>query len=198
MVNLIWLVLVAAGVVVAAAQGNPQAISQTVAVSTKGAVELAIDLAGIMAFWTGIMRIAERSGMVAALARVLAPVVQLVFPEVPRDHPAMGSMLMNISANLLGVGGAATPFGLRAMRELQQLNPRPDTATPSMCTFLAINTTSITLVPTTVIALRTMTKSSNPTEIVVTTILATLCSTVVALTLDRFFRRRQRLKRVET
>ena len=102
----------------------------------------------------------------------------------------MGSILMNISANLLGVGGAATPFGLQAMRELQQLNPQPDTATPSMCTFLAINTTSITLVPTTVIALRAMTKSSNPTEIVVTTILATLCSTVVALTVDRFLRRR--------
>jgi spore maturation protein A len=122
----------------------------------------------------------------------MRPLVRRIMPEVPPEHPAMGALLMNISANLLGVGHAATPLGLKAMQELQKLNDEPETATNAMCTFLALNTSSVTLIPATVIAFRANAGSANPTEIVATTLMATLCSTTAALTLDYLFRRRQR------
>lgn len=125
------------------------------------------------------------------LKKLLRPLALFLFPRVPRDHPAMSAILMNMSANLLGMGNAATPFGLRAMEELQKLNPCPEEATDEMCTFLALNTSSLTLLPTTVIALRAATGSLNPTEIVGTTIVATTCSTLVALVADRIFRGRR-------
>ena len=131
----------------------------------KTAVELAIGLIGIMALWLGIMKIAEQSGLVAHLGRGLRPVMTRLFPDVPADHPAMGAMIMNISANMLGLTNAATPFGLKAMEELNKLNTKVGTATDAMCTFLVINTSSVQLIPATVIAIRAAAGSSNPTEI---------------------------------
>jgi spore maturation protein A len=147
----------------------------------KSAVELAIGLIGIMALWLGIMKIADEAGLVAKLARVLKPVTTRLFPDVPPDHPAMGAMIMNISANMLGLSNAATPLGLKAMEELNKLNKKAGTATDAMCTFLVINTSNVQLIPATVIAIRAAAGSANPTEILGPVLLATAISLVVGI-----------------
>jgi spore maturation protein SpmA len=140
----------------------------------------------VMALWLGIMRLAERAGLVALLARVLRPLMRRIFPDVPPDHPAMGSMLMNIAANMLGLGNAATPLGLRAMRDLESLNKIPGTATNAMCTFLAINTSGIQLIPVTAIAILAASKSTNPTAIVGTSIICTACAAISGVLMAKF------------
>jgi spore maturation protein A len=147
----------------------------------KVAVELAIGLIGVLALWLGLMKIAEQSGLIAALSRVLKPLMIRLFPDVPPEHPAMGAMIMNISANLLGLGNAATPLGLKAMEELNKLNSRTGTATDAMCTFLVINTSNVQLIPATVIAVRAAAGSADPTEIIGAVILATTVNTVVGV-----------------
>ena len=150
--------------------------------SAKTAVELSIGLIGIMALWLGIMKIAEQAGIIAALGKLLKPVTTRIFPDVPADHPAMGAMIMNISANILGLANAATPFGLKAMEELDKLNPKKGTATDAMCTFLVINTGNLQLVPATVIAIRAAAGSSNPTEILGPVIVATFITLIIGVT----------------
>ncbi len=145
------------------------------------AVELAVGLIGIMALWLGLMKIAEQSGLVSALARSLKSVMTRLFPDVPPDHPAMGAMIMNMAANMLGLGNAATPLGLKAMEELNRLNKKTGTATDAMCTFLVINTSSVQLIPATVIAIRAASGSTNPTEIIGPVILATTINTLVGI-----------------
>src|SRR5438105_8509445 len=152
-------------------------------------LDTALPLIGIMALWLGIMRLAERAGLVSMLARGLQPVMRWLFPDVPRDHPAMGSMLMNIAANMLGLGNAATPLGLRAMKDLESLNTRPGTATNAMCNFLAINTSSVQLIPVTAIAILAAYRSANPTAIVGTSIMATACAAVSAVAMAKFLER---------
>src|SRR6266849_10232446 len=142
-----------------------------------------------MALWLGVMRLAERAGLVQKIARGLRPLTRRLFPDVPADHPAMGSMLMNMAANMLGLGNAATPLGLRAMRDLETLNPRPGVATNAMCTFLAINTSSVQLIPATAIAILAASGSTRPTAIVGTALLATLCAATVAVLSAKFFER---------
>ena len=146
------------------------------------AVNIALGLIGIMALWLGIMKIAEEAGLIAIIARVLKPITKRLFPQVPADHPAMGSMIMNISANMLGLGNAATPFGLKAMEELDELNPNKGTATNAMCTFLAINTAGMTLIPATAIAVRAAAGSTQPAIIIGTSLFASFCATVAGLT----------------
>lgn len=145
------------------------------------AVTIALGLIGIMALWLGLMRLAERAGLIQRIALVLPPIMRRLFPEVPPEHPAMGSMLMNMAANMLGLGNAATPLGLRAMRDLESLNPHPGVATNAMCTFLAINTSSVQLIPTTAIAILAAAGSTRPTAIVGTALLATLCAATTAI-----------------
>jgi spore maturation protein A len=147
----------------------------------KVAVELAIGLIGIMALWLGLMKIAEEAGLITHLARALKKVTTRLFPDVPPDHPAMGAMIMNISANMLGLGNAATPFGLKAMEELNKLNKKAGTATDAMCTFLVINTSNVQLIPATVIAVRAVAGSANPTEILGPVIVATTINTVIGI-----------------
>jgi spore maturation protein A len=147
----------------------------------KIAVELALGLIGIMALWLGIMKIAEQSGLIAKLANVLKPVTTRLFPDVPPDHPAMGAMIMNISANMLGLANAATPLGLKAMEELNKLNKKVGTATDAMCTFLVINTSNVQLIPATVIAIRASAGASNPTDIIGPVIVATTVNTIVGI-----------------
>jgi spore maturation protein A len=147
----------------------------------KIAVELAIGLIGIMALWLGIMKIAEQSGLVAKLASLLRPVLTWLFPDVPADHPAMGAMVMNISANMLGLANAATPLGLKAMEELNKLNRKAGTATDAMCTFLVINTSNLQLIPATAIAIRASAGSANPSEIIAPVILATIVASVTGI-----------------
>ena len=149
--------------------------------SAADAVELALGLVGAMTLFLGLLKVAEAGGLLTILARVIRPLMTRLFPEVPPEHPAMGAMILNISATTLGLGNAATPFGIRAMQELDKLNPQPGTATNAMALFLAINTSGITLLPTTVIALRAAAGSVDPADVLPTTLFATVCGTLAAI-----------------
>jgi spore maturation protein SpmA len=166
-----------------------EALTKAMVESAAGAVELALGLIGVMTLFLGLMKVAEAGGMLTILARLIRPLMVRLFPEVPPDHPAMGAMILNLSANVLGLGNAATPFGIKAMQELDTLNPRPGTATNAMVMFLAINTSSVTLLPTGVIALRAAAGSTNPAGILPTTLFATMCSTVVAVIASKAYQR---------
>ncbi len=196
MLNYIWLALIVIGIGVAlghdltsdpgsgASERYPvlnKVTNEGIIGSAKTAVTLAIGLIGIMALWLGIMKVAEQAGLIALLARALRPITTRLFPDVPADHPAMGAMIMNISANMLGLQNASTPFGLKAMEELNTLNKKAGTATNAMCTFLVINTSNVQLIPATVIAIRAASGSANPTEIIGPAILATACSTIIGV-----------------
>lgn len=183
MLNFIWLGLVVLAVLVGAATGRlPEVTAGAFQMADTAVMKIALPLAGIMALWLGVMRLAECSGLVQQLARALRAPMRWLFPEVPENHPAMGAMVMNMAANMLGLANAATPLGLRAMRDLESLNRVPGTATNAMCTFLAINTSSIQFLPTTAIAIMAAAGSRDPTVIVGTALLATLCSTIAGVT----------------
>lgn len=185
MLNWIWMGMIVVGVAVAALMGQlsgPGGIVEGLFKAVKsGVVDIVIPLSAVMMFWLGMMRLAEKSGLVLVLARAVRPLMRWLFPEVPAQHPAMGAMVMNLAANMLGLGNAATPLGLKAMQHLDELNPQKGTATNAMCTFLAINTSSVTLIPATAIGLLAARGIPNPTAIVSTTILASLVSTLVAI-----------------
>jgi spore maturation protein SpmA len=183
MLNYIWIGLVVLAVLIGGWHGKLEAVSNAAFERAEFSImKLALPLAGIMALWLGIMRLAERAGLIQLLARALRPVLRRLFPDVPAEHPAMGSMLMNMAANILGLVNAATPLGIRAMKDLETLNPRPGTATNAMCTFLAINTSSIQLIPATAVGVLAVAGSTNPTAIIGTAFLATICSTIAGIT----------------
>ena len=165
-----------------------EALSKAMVDSAAGAVELAIGLVGVMTLFLGLVKVAEAGGMLKILARLIRPLMVRLFPDVPPDHPAMGAMILNMSANALGLGNAATPFGIRAMQELDKINPRHGTATDAMALFLAINTSSVTLLPTGVIALRAAAGSTDPAGILPTTLFATIGSTLAAITAAKLYR----------
>ena len=189
MLNYIWLALVLLAVAIGGWNGQLKDVTGGALDGAKTAVTIAVGLWGVMALWLGVMRLAERAGLVQRIAYRLRPLMQRLFPEVPPDHPAMGSMLMNMAANMLGLGNAATPLGLRAMRDLESLNPRPGVASNAMCTFLAINTSSVQLIPATAIAILASAGSSRPTVIVGTAFFATLCAATVAVLSAKFLER---------
>lgn len=191
-INFFLIFFLIGGVLYASAAGNMQAVNEAAFAAAKAAVELAISLIGIMAFWLGLMRILEAGGLLITVSRWIKPVMIRLFPDVPPEHPAMGGMIMNISANMLGLGNAATPFGIRAMLELNRLNPLPGTATNAMCLFLAINTSSVTILPLGVIGLRAAAGSSDPSGIFLPTLLATTCSTIAGISLAVFFAKKDR------
>ena len=154
MLNYIWFSLIFISVVVGTITGRIDQVTEAAISMSKTSVEIAIGLVGIMALWLGTMKIAEESGLIQIIARALRPITIRLFPDVPADHPAIGSIVLNMAANILGLGNAATPIGLKAMRELQDLNKKKDTATDAMCTFLAINTSSVQIIlPATVVGL---------------------------------------------
>ncbi len=190
MLNYIWLGLMLLAVVIGGCTDNLKAVAdKSFEMAEFAVMKTSLPLVGIMALWLGIMRLAERAGLVALLARALRPLMVWLFPDVPADHPAMGSMLMNMAASILGLGNAATPLGLRAMKDLETLNPRPGTATNAMCTYLAINTSSIQLIPATAIAVLAANQSTNPTAIVGTSIMATTCAAIAAVAAAKFLQR---------
>lgn len=189
MINIIWFLFIFIGIIVAAVTGDITAVTDAAIENAELAVELALGLIGVMTLWLGIMKIAEESGLVNLLAKALKPLMVRLFPEVPADHPAMGAMIMNMAANVLGLGNAATPLGLKAMKELNEINGDKDTASNAMCTFLAINTSSVTLIPATVIAYRSAAGSANPTEIIGPAIIATLASTIAAVIAVKFLQK---------
>lgn len=181
MLNYIWLGLMLVAVIVAAIRGTAAEVTKGAIDAATTAVEISIGLIGVMALWLGMMRIAEKAGLVQLLARAIAPVTKRLFPDVPVDHPAMGAMIMNIAATMLGLNNAATPFGIKAMEELQELNDDKDTASNAMVMFMAINTTGIQFIPATVIAILATAGSKQPTAIIGTTLIATIIGTLAAV-----------------
>jgi spore maturation protein A len=194
MVNYIWVVMILIGLGFAMVNGTMNEVNEAVFTGAKEAITLSIGLISILVFWLGMMRIAEDSGLLSKLSTVFKPFISKLFPEVPSSHPAMGYILSNMIANMFGLGNAATPLGIKAMEELKELNGGKNEASRSMITFLAINTASITLIPTTVIAIRMNYNSANPTDIVGPTLVATAVSAVAAILIDRFFYHRRSKK----
>ena len=192
MLNYIWFGLMAIALVVAAFNGTAEAVSKAAVDSAKTAVEIAIGLIGVMVLWLGMMRIAEAAGLVALLGRALRPVLRWLFPEVPAEHPANGAIVMSIAANMLGLNNAATPLGIKAMEELQTLNEDKETASNPMVTFMALNTSGVQLIPTTMIGILLAAGSINPTWIIAPSLVATFTGTVAAVLaakmLQRFYR----------
>lgn len=188
MINYIWFFMIASGILVAALDGRIEVVTEAIVRGAEQGITIALGLAGLIAFWSGMMQIAQESGLMAQLARTMRPIGRKLFPDVPPDHPAMGAVLLAMAANVLGLGNACTPLGIKAMEELQKLNPSKDTASNSMCTFVAITASSLTLLPTTIIALRTAAGSADPTAVVGTTIIATTASTAAAIIVDRILR----------
>lgn len=186
MVNLIWAFMAIIGIVYAMMNGTMDEVNQALFQSANEAVTLSISLISILVFWLGMMKVAEEAGILKALANLFKPIVQRLFPELPKDHPAIGYILSNITANMFGLGSAATPMGLKAMEEMKKLS-KSDVASRSMITFLALNTSGLTLIPTTVIAIRMQYNSISPTEIVGPTMIVSLIATVSAILLDRLF-----------
>lgn len=185
MLNYIWSGMIVVGIIVAFINGRVDAVTNAVIDSSKNAIQMSIELLGIMCMWLGIMKIAEKAGMIEGIAKYMRPITKIIFSKVPQDHPAMGAIVMNIVANLMGLGNAATPLGLKAMGELQKLNKNKDTASDSMCMFLIINTCSIQLIPATLIAIRSATGSNNPTEIIAPVWISSICASITGIILAK-------------
>lgn len=194
MVNIIWVAMTIIGICFAIVNGTMEAVNEAIFSGAKEAVTICIGLISILVFWLGLMKIAEHAGLLKGLSKLFQPFVTRLFPDIPKDHPAMGYILSNMISNLFGLGNAATPMGIKAMEQMKVLNDNKDSASRSMITFLAINTSSLTLIPTTVIAIRMNYGSNSPTEIVGTTLVATICSTAGAILIDRYFHFRRTRK----
>jgi spore maturation protein A len=189
MLNYIWLALVILAVLLGGINGKIEDVTKAAIDSAGNAVTISIGLIGVMTLWLGIMKIAEDSGLMSLMARAIAPVMKRLFPEIPEGHPAMGSMLMNIAANMLGLSNAATPLGLKAMEDLEKLNKVPGVATNAMCTFLTINTAGIQIIPATMISLMQSMGSKDPTAIIGTTLASTLIAATAGVTTAKLLER---------
>ena len=189
MLNYIWLALIILAVALGGINGKIEAVTKAAIDSAGSAVTISIGLIGVMALWLGTMKIAEDSGLMKWVARAIAPIMRRLFPDVPADHPAMASMLMNIAANMLGLSNAATPLGLKAMEDLEKLNKNPGVATNAMCTFLTINTAGLQLVPASMIGVMASAGSKDPTAIIGTTIASTLIAVVCGVTAAKILER---------
>lgn len=185
MINRIWAFFIIVGVLYGLFIGNIEIINNEIINSARTALEMFLTIMPIITLWVGIMAIAKESGLLDKLANLLSPILLFLFPEIPKNHESLGFISSNIIVNIFGLGSAATPFGLKAMKSLQELNKNKDTASRSMITFLVLNTSGVTIIPTTVISLRMMYQSINPTEVLITIIIATFCSTFFGLLMDR-------------
>ena len=194
MVNLVWVAMAVIGIVYAMINGTMEAINKAVFDGAKDAVTICIGLISVLVFWLGLMKVAEEAGLLKKLVSLFMPIVKRLFPEIPKDHPSMGFILSNMMANFFGLGNAATPLGIKAMEQLKELNGGKDSASRSMVTFLALNTSAITLIPTTVISIRMTYESANPTEIVGVTFITQVLSMIGAIWIDRYFYRRRSRK----
>ncbi len=189
MLNYIWMGLLLIGFAVGIVNGRIDQVTKAAMDSAQTAVTVCIGLLGVMCLWTGLMKIAEKSGLVTVIGRAVRPVMFFLFPGIPRDHPALGAIVMNLVANFLGLGNAATPLGIKAMTELQSLNRDKKTATDSMCMFLVLNTAAIQLIPANIIALRTSEGSRKPAEIMVCIWIASICATIMGIIASKLLAR---------
>src|SRR3954452_15367619 len=195
MINIIWVLLTVIGILFAVINGTMEEVNEAIFKGASDAVTLCIGFISVLVFWLGIMKIAEHAGLLEKLAILFRPIVTRLFPEIPKDHPAMGYILSNMIANLFGLGNAATPLGIKAMEQMKVLNDDKTEASRSMVTFLAINTASITLIPTTVIAIRMNYNAASPTDIVGPTLVATCFAAIASILIDRWFYYRRFRKR---
>lgn len=189
MVNKIWGFFIVIGILFCLLNNNVEVINQEILNSTKTAFDMAVKIFPVMALWLGIAKIAEESGLLKKLSLKISGILKYIFPEIPKGHESFSYISSNIIANMFGLGNAATPFGLKAMQSLQQLNLKKDTASRSMITFLVLNTSGITIIPTTIISLRMMYGSLNPTSVVLPCIIITFSSTILGLVIDKIFAR---------
>ena len=187
MMNYIWVGLVVIAVIAGAITGTMDAVLNNIFDFAQTAVDICLELIGIMAFFCGLMAVMQKAGLCDALAKLIAPIMTRLFPEVPKNHPAMPAMALWMAANMLGIGNAATPFGLKAMADLQRLNPTKDVATNAQCMMLAIGTTSVTLLPATVLGLRAAVQTEGAAEIIMPVIIATTISTIVGIVCTLIF-----------
>ena len=187
MINKIWFSFIFVGITYGFISGNISAVNEEIITSAKKSLDIFINIFPVIVLWLGIMTIASDSGLLNKISNILYPILGKIFKDIPKNHESLGYISSNIAANILGLGSAATPFGLKAMKSLQELNDNKDTASHSMITFLLLNTSGLTLVATTVISIRMLYKSINPTSIITSTILATLISTISAIILDKIF-----------
>ncbi len=187
MVNIIWTLFIACGIIYSIFTNNVEVVNNTIMESSKTSLDMIMQIFPVLALWMGLMNIAEKSKLLDKFSNLISPVLTKLFPEVPRGHESLSYIASNIIANVFGLGSAATPFGLKAMDSLQKLNKKKDTASRSMITFLIINTSGVTLVPTTIISMRMMYKSVNPTSILLACIIGTACSTIGGIFVDRIF-----------
>lgn len=192
MVNKIWGFFIVCGVIFCFATGKIELLNKQILNSTKQSLDMIIQIFPVMALWLGIMNIATVSGLLKKLAKRLSPILKFIFPDIPKNHESFSLIASNVIVNLFGLGNAATPFGLKAMKSLQTLNKEKDTASRSMITFLVLNTSGMTLIPTTIISLRMAHHSVNPTEIVFPCLIATFCATLAGLIFDRILSRRKK------
>lgn len=194
MVNKIWALFIIGGSIFFIMTGKLELLNQILLNSAKESLDMILKLFPVIALWLGITKIASVSGLLHKMSQFLSPLLGKLFPEIPKGHDSLSLITSNVIANFFGLGNAATPFGLKAMQKLQEINPKKDTASRSMITFLVLNTSGLTLIPTTIISLRMMYHSKNPTEIVLGCILATVCSTIAGLLMDHFLANKSRRK----
>ncbi len=197
-INIIWLSMVLIATATAAYTGRMEHVTRAIFSSAKSAVTLAIGMVGPMALWFGAMKVVEAGGLMRIVARAISPVMKHLFPDVPTDHPAMSAIIMNMAANALGLTNAATPMGLKAMKELDTLNPEKGTATNAMCLFLAINTSNVALLPLGVITIRAVAGATNPAAILLPSFIATACSTMVAIIAAKLLQGRDPITKAAT
>lgn len=190
MVNIVWGVFIIIGIVFGIVSGRVDLINNEVITSGKVALDLILEMLPMLALWMGLMQIAEDSGLLQLIAKKLSFVLKKLFPKIPEDNEALGLIASNVAINMAGLGSAATPCGLKAMKELQKVNDKKDVASSSMITFLVLNTGGVTIIPTTIISMRAMYGSVNPTEVIPTCIIATFSSCISGLILDYFIRRK--------
>lgn len=187
MLNYIWAGMIALSIIVSLFNGRIESVMNEALSAAGGSITLVIGFTGVMCMWTGLMKIAEKSGLINILCRLFRPVMKLVFPDVPPDSGAMGKILLNITANMLGMGNAATPLGISAMRELDSINGGGSAASNAMCMFVVLNTASIQLIPSTIIAIRSGTGSLNPFEIILPVWIASITSVICAVIMTKFY-----------
>ena len=188
MINIVWVFLISIGIIFGLISGNIETINNEIVLSAKSGINLIVDLIPMMVLWCGLMNIASSSGLLNKFARFIKPFLSKIFPTLKNDK-ALGYIASNIAANMIGLGSAATPFGLKAMEEMQKENPDKTRATDAMITFLVLNTSGVTIIPTTVIALRTATGSSSPSCIILSSLLATILASTAGLFIDYLIRR---------
>lgn len=190
MVNIIWALFIIIGIIYSLFSGNFNVINNEILVSGKSALDLLLGMLPLLVIWMGLMKVAEEAGIISSISKMMSPILKKIFPSVPNNDPSLGFIASNIAANMAGLGSAATPFGLKAMESLQKLNKDKKVASEAMITFLVLNTSGVTIVPTTIISLRLLYGSVNPSVVLPFCIIATTCSTIGGLTIDYLIRRK--------